>query len=135
MAKTKSTTTSNLISADMRSPEDRKRISSMGGIARQEKRKQNILLSQIALQMLSLPPSASDKKITNILKKQGIDDKNINEAYIMVHNLIQRSKTDTKSFEVVRDSIGQKPVDKQITEMNIELSPEQVYNRHFGNEE
>ena len=42
-----------------------------------------------------------------ILERMGEDDWDT-----MIDNLIERASNDTKSFEVLRDTIGQKPVEK-----------------------
>lgn len=41
--------------------------------------------------------------------KENVDDKDYQQ---MMKNLVERAKVDTKTFEVLRDTLGEKPTDK-----------------------
>lgn len=70
-------------------PEERKRISSMGGKRSGEARRERRLFKD------------------EIAKRLGADD--FNE---IIDNLIARSKNSDKAFEVLRDTLGEKPVEE-----------------------
>lgn len=68
------------------SSEEAKRRGSLGGIRSGEVRRENKLIKD------------------RILERMGETDWNV-----MIDNLIARAQEDTKSFETLRDTIGQKP--------------------------
>ena len=83
--------TKNLKPLNTRTKEDQKKIRSAGGIASGKARRERKTLREELLALLSA----------------GDTQKDINLA------LIQRALNgDTKAYEVVRDTIGEKPVDK-----------------------
>lgn len=78
------------------------------------------------------------KRSENIKEKKLIRDRileRMGEADwdTMIDNLIERASNDTKSFEVLRDTIGQKPVEKHEQSVTLE-SPklDSVFNQIGG---
>lgn len=74
---------------ETRTTEEQRKIAQMGGIASGKARREQKLIRE------------------RILERMGETDWNT-----MIDNLIERASNDTKSFEVLRDTIGQKPVEK-----------------------
>lgn len=79
----------NLIPQNKRTKSEQREIARQGGIASGKARKEKKLIKD------------------RILERMGEKDWNT-----MIDNLIERASNDTKSFEVLRDTIGQKPVEK-----------------------
>lgn len=74
---------------DKRTTEEQRKIARQGGIASGKARRENKLIRE------------------RILERMGESDWDT-----MIDNLIERASNDTKSFEVLRDTIGQKPVEQ-----------------------
>lgn len=74
---------------ETRTTEEQRKIAQMGGIASGKARREQKLIRD------------------RILERMGETDWDT-----MIDNLIERASNDTKSFEVLRDTIGQKPVEK-----------------------
>lgn len=73
---------------DSRTTEEQRKIARQGGIRSGEVRRENKLIKD------------------RILERMGESDWDV-----MIDNLIARAQEDTKSFETLRDTIGQKPKD------------------------
>lgn len=86
----------NLIPTNKRSKEEAKKISSNGGKKSGEVRRARKTLREELLAMLS--DGDTQKKISLALVKEATDGNNAGSV--------------TKAFEVIRDTIGEKPVDK-----------------------
>lgn len=112
------------------SKEEKHRIQSMGGKVAHAKRKQSIILAD-TMKMLMEMPLADEDAIRNILIAKGIDSDMLTEATAICYTQLQRAKQDSKAFEVVRDTIGQKPVERQVV-VTQEESPESIISKHFG---
>ena len=69
--------------------------------------------------LLELP--IKSKRIKEQLKELGIDDDELNNQMALVVSMYQKAlKGDTRAFEILRDTIGEKPVDvQQIQEVPI----------------
>lgn len=92
MATTRKKNTSGLVPFNQMSEERHKELSSRGGIKSGEAKREKRLLRDTLLSLLDGPNVQMD----------------------VCTALIQKCKDgDTKAFEVLRDTIGQKPVDKQ----------------------
>ena len=76
----------NLIPQNKRTKSEQREIARKGGIRSGEVRRENKLIRK------------------RILERTGEDDWNT-----MIDNLVDRAKVNTKAFEVLRDTIGQKP--------------------------
>lgn len=119
-----------LVPASKLSKEDRTTLSHMAGVASAEKRKNSVLLASTLELLMQLP--LVDEDITReILKNRGIEDNLLTETTAICFSQLQRAKQDSKSFEVLRDTIGQKPVEKQVLISN-ELSPSDIIRKHFS---
>ena len=79
----------NLKPQNTRTKSEQREIARQGGIASGKARREQKLIRD------------------RILERMGETDWNT-----MIDNLIERASNDTKSFEVLRDTIGQKPVEK-----------------------
>lgn len=112
------------------SPEARSYNARLGGLAKQEKRRKTLILSE-TMQMLMQMPLANEDEIRNILLSKGLDSEMLTEATAICYTQLQRAKQDSKAFEVVRDTIGQKPVERQVVLSNQE-NPADIIKKHFG---
>ena len=91
--------TKNLIPVTQRSKEEAKKISSNGGVKSGKVRREKKLLKDIAQAMLAADVQTKDGKMTG------------GEAVILAQ-LQKAMRGDTKSAEFIRDTSGQKPVEK-----------------------
>lgn len=109
----KATNPQNLIPQSKKSPEERSKIAKMGGIASGEaKRKKKTF--RAAMEAI-LEQEVLDKNGNKIDLLTAISAKQIEKA----------NKGDTKAFEVIRDTIGQKPVERvEITEWDTKVAGE-----------
>lgn len=109
----KPTNPQNLIPQSKKSPEERSKIAKMGGIASGEaKRKKKTF--RAAMEAI-LETEVLDKNGNKIDLLTAISAKQIEKA----------NKGDTKAFEVIRDTIGQKPVERvEITEWDTKVAGE-----------
>lgn len=112
------------------SKEEKHRIQSMGGKVAHAKRKQSIILSD-TMKMLMEMPLADEDDIKRILLAKGFDEDMLTEATAICYTQLQRAKQDSKAFEVVRDTIGQKPVERQVVSAEIETGVD-IINKHFS---
>lgn len=109
----KPTNPQNLIPQSKKSPEERSKIAKMGGIASGEakRRKKTFRAAMEAI----LETEVIDKNGNKIDLLTAISAKQIEKA----------NKGDTKAFEVIRDTIGQKPVERvEITEWDTKVAGE-----------
>lgn len=95
---------------DSRSTDEARELGRKGGIKSGEARREKRLLKDA------------------ILERMGADDWND-----LVDGLIDRAKESDKAFEVLRDTIGQKPIDK-VAVTNIDQSLGEL-NEYFGRQE
>ena len=85
----------NLVPNSERSPSELRELARKGGIRSGEVRRENKLIKD------------------RILERMGESDWDT-----MIDNLIERASADTKSFEVLRDTIGQKPTEHIEADVN-----------------
>lgn len=86
----------NLISFDQMSPEKHKEASKNGGIKSGEAKREKKMLREYLEMILSMEDADKEDRYTKITRA-----------------LIDKAEDgDTKAFEVIRDTLGQKPVDK-----------------------
>lgn len=111
----------NLIPFTERSESEVRKLNSKGGVNSGEarRRKRDIRLALEAL----LEKDISDKHGNTMTTTEAIALKQIEKAL----------KGDTKAFEVVRDTVGQKPIDK-VAVTNIDQSLGEL-NEYFGRQE
>lgn len=109
----KPTNPQNLIPQSERPLEERRKIASMGGKARVEQKKRQKTFREAMEAILA----------TEVLDKQG--NKIDLLTAISAEQIKKASKGDTKAFEVIRDTIGQKPVERvEITEWDTKIAGE-----------
>lgn len=107
----KPTNPQNLIPQSKKSPEERSKIAKMGGIASGEAKRKKKTFRE-AMEAI-LASEVLDKNGNKIDLLTSISAKQIEKA----------NKGDTKAFEVIRDTIGQKPVEKvEITEWDTKIA-------------
>ena len=109
----KATNPQNLIPQSEKSPEERSRIARMGQIASTEAKRRKKTFRE-AMEAI-LEKEVLDKNGNKIDLLTAISAKQIEKA----------GKGDTKAFEVIRDTIGQKPVERvEITEWDTKIAGE-----------
>ena len=109
----KATNPQNLIPQSEKSPEERSRIARMGQIASTEAKRRKKTFRE-AMEAI-LEKEVLDKNGNKIDLLTAISAKQIEKA----------GKGDTKAFEVIRDTIGQKPVERvEITEWDTKIARE-----------
>ena len=110
--------TKNLIPTNKRSKEEAKRLGKKGGIASGKARREKKTLRQ-CLEIL-LEKTIKDKKGIEITGAEAVSLKVFEKAL----------KGDIRAFEVLRDTAGQKPVEKvqMKTDINIAESAERLSN-------
>ena len=109
----KPTNPQNLIPQSKKSPEERSRIARMGQIASTEAKRRKKTFRE-AMEAI-LEKEVLDKNGNKIDLLTAISAKQIEKA----------GKGDTKAFEVIRDTIGQKPVERvEITEWDTKIAGE-----------
>lgn len=109
----KATNPQNLIPQSEKSPEERSRIARMGQIASTEAKRRKKTFRE-AMEAI-LEKEVLDKSGNKIDLLTAISAKQIEKA----------GKGDTKAFEVIRDTIGQKPVERvEITEWDTKIAGE-----------
>lgn len=109
----KATNPQNLIPQNKRTPEERREIARMGQIASTEAKRRKKTFRE-AMEAL-LEKEVLDKNGNKIDLLTAISAKQIEKA----------SKGDTKAFEVIRDTIGQKPVEKvEISDIDSKIAQE-----------
>ena len=104
--------TSNLIPQSERTKEEQRRIARQGGIASGKARAEKRDLRK-ALELL-LEQTYTDKKGVTRTGAQAITEKLFSEVM----------KGNVRAFEVLRDTVGQKPVEK-VEQVNIDMEYEQ----------
>lgn len=75
------------------------------------RRKKRAMREQLEL-LLKLP--VQNKKVKEKMSELGIDEKDIdNQMAITISLFNEAMKGNTKAYELIRDTIGEKPIDKQ----------------------
>nr|DAF83001.1 MAG TPA: hypothetical protein [Bacteriophage sp.] len=83
-----------------------------GGKASGEARRRRKLMREQMEILLTLP--IKSRKIKEQLNELGIDDTELNNQMALVVSMYQKAlKGDTRAFEILRDTIGEKPVEVQ----------------------
>jgi hypothetical protein len=70
------------------------------------------------MQKKSAKKRAQNRKETKLIKDRILERMGEDDWDTMIDNLIARANEDTKSFETLRDTIGQKPVDKVVVDVD-----------------
>jgi hypothetical protein len=101
----------NLIPLNKRTPEEVKAISTKGAIASNKAQAKRKTFREI---------------FELLLNDKAIDGSNItNNELLALQMIVEAHKGNTKAFELVRDTIGEKPTDKSEVKTEITISPEE----------
>lgn len=83
-----------------------------GGVASGEARRRKKMMRQQMEMLLELP--IKSRKIKEQLQELGIDSDDLTNQMALIVSMYQKAlKGDTKAFEILRDTIGEKPVEVQ----------------------
>lgn len=100
----------DLIPLNKRTKDEQKKITTMGGVASGKARREKKLMKDQLTALLSLP--LKNQIVKDGLKKLGLKADEIDNQMALVFALYQKGlKGDTKAIELIRDTIGEKPVD------------------------
>lgn len=126
----------NLIPMNKRTKSEQRAITTSGGIASGESRRKRKFLKEAFETLLSseitLDLAAALNEKVNAL---GIDTSEFTvNDYIALAQVINAVQGDSKSFEIIRDTIGQKPVEKVIVS-DIDASVIDEVERMVNNDE
>ena len=89
-----------------------------GGIASGETRRRKKSLREQMEMLLSLP--VKDENTKAFIESLGIDSEEVNNALAITLSMYQEAlKGNTKAFELIRDTVGEKPTDR----LEIEEAP------------
>lgn len=114
----------NLIPNSERTPSERRANAKKAGIASGEARRQKKTLKEQMELLLSLP--VKDESTKGFIESLGIDPESIDNATAIILSMYQEAlKGNTKAFELIRDTIGEKPTDK----LAIEEAPQIILKR------
>lgn len=98
------------------SKEEAKRLGSKGGKASAKAKRERKAIRDQLKALLELP--VKNEKLKKKIKELGISDKDIDNQMAITISIFNRALNgDTKAFEVIRDTIGEKPVE-QIQNLN-----------------
>lgn len=101
----------NLIPNVTLSKEEAEKLGRAGGIASGKARRKKKLIKDNIELLLSLP--IKNTKTKEQLKQLGIDDDEMNNQMALVIAMYQKAmKGDVQAFNTLRDTIGQKPIEK-----------------------
>jgi len=114
----------NLIPANLRSKDEVRKNSSKGGKKSGEVRREKRLLKDTILMLLSNKPTPD--MVNECAAKFGFNPKDLQE--VITGGLMAKAMTgDAKAFEVIRDSIGQKPKEEVVsTNLNTDATIEEL---------
>lgn len=108
--------TQNLIKNEDLTPEQRRRNASKAGKASAKKRQQNKTFKEIISNFLD--GQVSDERLKQQMIDFGFADKEVSNKSCAVFALWKEAiKGNTKAFELLRDTIGEKPIE-QIQNIN-----------------
>nr|DAV70016.1 MAG TPA: hypothetical protein [Caudoviricetes sp.] len=103
--------TQNLIKNEDLTPEQRRRNASKAGKASAKKRQQNKTFKEIINKFLD--EQVSDERLKQQMIEFGFADKEVSNKSCAVFALWKEAiKGNTKAFELLRDTIGEKPQEK-----------------------
>ena len=101
----------NLIQNKDRTPEELREITRKGGIASGKKRRERKAMREQLEMLLNLP--LKNEKSKEQIKKLGIKNTDINNQMAITIALFQKALSgDAKAYELIRDTLGEKPIDK-----------------------
>ena len=102
---------SNLVSLATRSQQERTEIARKGQEASTKAKKEKKLIKDSIELLLGLPIKSNKTK--EQLRELGIDESEMNNQTAMVIAIYQKAiKGDVNAFNTLRDTVGQKPIDR-----------------------
>lgn len=114
----------NLVNIADRATEEQREIRSKGGKARAEKARRERTLKETLEKLLSLP--LKDESTREYIRQLGFNDEELdNKTAINVAMYQEALKGNVKAYELIRDTMGEKPTDK----LAIEEAPQIVLKR------
>ena len=114
----------NLVSLADRTTDEQREIAKKGGKKSGEVRRQKRTLKEQMETLLSLP--VKDENTRKFIESLGIDPDTIDNATAITLSIYQEAlKGNTKAYELIRDTLGEKPSDK----LQIEEAPVIVLKR------
>ena len=110
------TNETNLKSLNDRTKEEREEIARKGGQKSGEVRRQRKFFKDAVQEILSIPLTNEDTK--NKLKKLGVKKEDLNNQTALIISVLQNGikKGDYKVLEILRDTVGEKPIEKTALE-------------------
>ena len=112
----------NLIPLNKRTKEQQREIASMGGKKSQQVRREKRLLKDTIEMLLNNKPTP--EMINECAEKFGFNPKDLQE--VITGGLISRAMSgDPRAYEVLRDTAGQKPVER-VENTNINKTPFEI---------
>ena len=105
----------NLVPCNQRSKEEASELGRKGGIESGKTRRKKRLMKDLVIEMLNskIWNDELKAKILNVFPE--MEDEKMQVQTAMIASQIQKAmKGDTKAFEVMRDTAGQKPVEQQV---------------------
>lgn len=113
----------NLIPANKRSKDEARKIGKKGGIQSGKVRAQRKSFKEALLDALS--QLADEKYIHNRAMKQCYNPKLTIGQNLAIAQILNAINGDTKAYEVIRDTIGEKPIEKiEVNEIDSEKEKE-----------
>ena len=108
----------NLVNIADRTTSEQREIQKKGGKASGEARRMKRTLREQLEMLLSLP--VKDEATKGFIESLGVDPETIDNATAITLSMYQEAlKGNTKAFELIRDTLGEKPSDK----LQIEEAP------------
>ena len=103
---------SNLIPVTERSKEEARALSKKGGINSGKARRVKRLAKDVASLVMSLQAPITEQTRKTLAKRWAVDEEDIDVLFVSITSLASKAmKGDVKAFEVVRDTMGEKPGD------------------------
>lgn len=100
-------TTKNLIPSNERTPSERREIARKAGIASGKARRAKRDFKKVFNTILEL--DVKDKKLLKHIEQMGVNTEIDNKTLLAVTTFKKALKGDMRAFELIRDTIGEKP--------------------------
>lgn len=114
----------NLKPQSKRTKKEQREIAKKGGIASGKARREKKMFKETLEALLNMPmKSGSDVSVDDIQNFAAIKGKNISvQEAILIAQIQKAMKGDTKAAVYLRDTVGQKPLDKVQLETDFEMT-------------
>jgi len=101
----------NLIPANERSQDELREMTRNGGIKSGETRRRKKMMREQLEMLLSLP--VNNATVIQRCKEMGISEEEIDWQMALTTQIVKRAMSgDVKAYEVIRDTIGEKPIEQ-----------------------